>query len=107
MAAIDRLVRVGLWGPSQRNDALLRLNWLAHVVRGMSGEQGEQFLVQWSADRHNGMSKDYLTRPDQVRRHVARIVQRFDPGEAGKCIRKSCNHRPERRWASGQGPPHL
>jgi hypothetical protein len=59
MQEIDRLQRVGLTGPNQRNAALLKLSWMMHVVWGFDHERTAQELWTWTQANHNGHSRSF------------------------------------------------
>ena len=78
MERVDELLAVGLTGPSQRTDALLKLNWYMHVIWGFAGERVEANLTSWIDGLHNGKSKDYNRSPDSVYRDIRSMVRTFD-----------------------------
>ena len=83
MAEVDRLLRDGLWRPSQRNDATLKLCWYMRVIWGWDAERTEDGLWIWIQQSHNGQSREYNTSPDKVRRKIAGAVRAFKPEKVG------------------------
>jgi hypothetical protein len=83
MLQVDRLLREGLWRPSQRHDALCELNWYHHVIERKSGNQVAGILWTWIQEKHNGLSQDYRTKPDWVRRNIEGLVKAWNPAKVG------------------------
>ena len=78
MLEVDQLLRDGLTGPGQRNDAFLKLSWFMHVIWGFDGERTAQELWAWIRSHHNGHSQDYNRDPQAVYRKCQQVVQYFD-----------------------------
>jgi hypothetical protein len=75
MQRCDRWRRVGLTGPSQRNQAFLDLQYYMRVVEGLDADQVEAALWTWIRQNHNGHSKEFNRNPEAVRRKVKSLVQ--------------------------------
>ena len=81
MQEVDRLLRVGLTGRGQRNEALLKLGWYCSRHLGFRGASAVAWMEAWIRDKHNGKSEDYNKRPDQVRQQIVGIVRYYDAEE--------------------------
>ena len=82
MHVVDRLLREGLWRPSQRQEALLKLNWFMHVIWRFDSDSVEKELCTWISQHHNGFSKDFKRDPQWVYRDIREKVRAFDPDKA-------------------------
>ena len=103
MLSITRLQAEGLWEPSQRNWAFLRLTWYLRVIKGNTAQQAEANLWTWIQARHNGHSREYLADPTGVRRKVRDVVGAFDPDKVGtgrKGEQATTKKRPQRAGAA-------
>jgi hypothetical protein len=83
MQEVDKLLSVGLTGPSQRNDALLKLNWYMHIIWGFDGPRVERELTAWIDDKHNGHSVDFNADRGRVYRQIRHVVAGFDEAKVG------------------------
>jgi len=83
MLEVDRLERDGLWRPSQRNDAFLKLTWYMRVIRGFDAERTATELRAWIDKFNNGLSREYTANREQVYRKIRDVVRCFDPGKVG------------------------
>ena len=84
MLEVDRLLRDGLWRPSQRNDAFLKLTWYMRVIWKFDAARTEVELWSWIQQFHNGNSSEYQQNPEKVRRKVRDAVRHFDPEKVGQ-----------------------
>jgi hypothetical protein len=78
MLEVDRLLSDGLWRASQRNDALLKLNWLFQAVWRFDEQRAADELWCWLQAHHNGRSREYSADPAAVQRKIGDIARCFD-----------------------------
>lgn len=83
MLEVDRLLRAGLSGPGERNQAFLKLCWWFHVIERLTGPAVEAELWGWIQTHHNEQSREFNRNPQAVYRKVQAVVKAFRPGEVG------------------------
>ena len=83
MERCDRLLNLGLTGPSQRNQAFLDLHYYYRVVEGLGADRAEDALWAWINQYHNHHSKEFNADPEGVRRKVRDVVRSWKPHLVG------------------------
>ncbi len=71
----------GLYLPSSRNESLLMLNWYFQAIEGKKPHETAPILKRWIAEKHNGMSKDWISSPVGVYKQIDSMVANFDRGK--------------------------
>jgi hypothetical protein len=74
MQKVNDLWQYGLVTPNSRNEALLELSWYWRCLRVYDVESTIDQLWKWIQTKHNGLSNDYNTNPDEVYRHIKALV---------------------------------
>ncbi|MBT5320004.1 MAG: hypothetical protein HOL45_08875 [Chloroflexi bacterium] len=99
MEDVARLQRVGLTGPGQRHDALVKLSWLMHVIWCMDSEQVGAEMWSWLERMHNGHSDTFNRSPAEARRRCLSVARAFKWEKVGP--RKPIEDRAVRAYVDG------
>ena len=83
MLRVDRWLRQGLTGPSQRNEAFLDLTWFFRVIWHFDEERAIQELWAWIQQYHNRQSEEYNRDPGEVFKKVRAVVRCFNWDKVG------------------------
>ena len=83
MLRVDRWLRQGLTGPSERNEAFLDLTWFFRVIWHFDEERAIQELWAWIQQYHNRQSEEYNRDPGGVFKKVQAVVRCFSWDKVG------------------------
>jgi len=80
----DEFLNFGLQVSGTRNQAFLRLRTLWMSEYGLSADEARRELWKWICANHNGKSNEFPRNEEAVRRHIARVVDSYNPAQAPK-----------------------